>query len=94
MNNPFEDLKAELIEEFKTLLSSHPGNNVSIQPLEQPVTTDELCKWLRISEPSLIRLKKKKRIPFIEIGGSIRYDKAAVVRALEKKEAENHKNAG
>lgn len=83
--NPFEQLKEDLIQEFKTLLSS-VGAAPAPQPLEQPVTTEELCKFLSISEPSLIRLRKKRKIPFIEVGNLIRYDKAAVIKALEKKE--------
>ena len=83
MLNPFEEISAQ-IEEIKNLLSN--STSIVHAPLEQPVTTNELCEFLRISEPTLIRLKKKRKIPFIEIGGSVRYDKAAVVKALEKKE--------
>ena len=84
MFNPFEELSAQLTE-IKNLLTNPATSNFP-QVLEQPVTAEELCKFLRISEPSLVRLKKKRKIPFIEVGGSIRYDKAAVVKALEKKE--------
>jgi hypothetical protein len=38
---------------------------------------------LGITEPTLIR-RKKKGLPFIEIGGSIRFDKAAVIKSLQK----------
>lgn len=84
MLNPFDELAAQ-IQEIKTLLTQNAGNGI-IQPTEQPVTTEELCKFLQISEPSLARLKARGKIPYLQLGGLIRYDKAAVVKALEKKE--------
>lgn len=58
--------------------------SIAILPItEPPVTTAELCKFLRISEPTVIRMKKRGKIPFIAIGGSIRYDLPKVLMALE-----------
>lgn len=48
------------------------------------LTTKELIARLQISEPSIIRYRKKGKIPFIRIGNSIRYDWEKVVKALEK----------
>lgn len=85
MNNPFDDLKGQL-DRIESLLSNTSLGYTPERIIEQPITTDELCAFLRISEPTLIRLKKKSKIPFLEIGGSIRFDKAAVLKALEKKD--------
>jgi len=52
---------------------------------EQPVNTKELCCFLDITEPTLIRWRKKGKIPFLQIGSRILYQKSAVLAALEKK---------
>lgn len=44
-----------------------------------------LMQRLNISEPTLIRWRKKLKIPFLQIGTSIRYDWIKVLNALEKK---------
>lgn len=51
----------------------------------KPITTKELCKFLNISTTTCIRWRKKGRIPFLRIGGSVRYDRNAVITALESK---------
>ena len=47
------------------------------------IDTKELCTRLNITEPTVIRWRKKGRIPFLQIGSSIRFDFGAVVSALE-----------
>jgi hypothetical protein len=44
-----------------------------------------LMERLNISEPTLIRWRKKLRIPYLQIGSSIRYDWYKVLNSLEKK---------
>lgn len=51
----------------------------------KPITAPELCRYLNISLPTLIRWRKKGKIPFLQIGGSIRYDKASVIAAIENR---------
>ena len=60
-------------------------NSNTIKPVagSNPITTKELCKYLKISSVTCIRWRKKGKIPFMKIGGSIRYDKAAVLAAIE-----------
>lgn len=50
-----------------------------------PITTKELCKHLRITEPTVIRWRKKGKIPYITIGSAIRFNLIAVMAALENK---------
>ena len=52
---------------------------------EQPVTTKQLCEFLGITEPTVIRWRKKGKIPFMQIGSAIRFNLSAVVSALEVK---------
>jgi excisionase family DNA binding protein len=59
------------------------SNNQPIIP-NKLFNTKEILKFLDITEPTLIRWKKKGKIPYIEMGGIIRFDPAAVTKALEK----------
>lgn len=49
------------------------------------ITTKELMSKLQLSEPSIIRYRKKGTIPYFRIGNVIRYDYDRVLQALEKK---------
>lgn len=52
---------------------------------EQPVNTKEICSFLDVTEPTLIRWRKKGKIPFLQVGSRILYQKSAVIKALESK---------
>lgn len=52
---------------------------------EQPITTKQLCEFLSITEPTVIRWRKKGKIPFMQIGSALRYDKEAVIKAISDK---------
>lgn len=52
---------------------------------EQPVNTKEICSFLDVTEPTLIRWRKKGKIPFLQVGSRILYQKAAVLAALQNK---------
>ena len=53
---------------------------------EKPINTKELCEYFGISEPTVIRMKKKGQIPWFSPGGtSVRYYLSQVIKALEKK---------
>ncbi len=53
--------------------------------INKPLTAKELCAFLGISPASLIRWRSKGLIPSFRVGGSIRYDRDAVLRAIEQK---------
>ena len=48
------------------------------------VTEKELARELRLSLRGLINLRNRRLIPHIRLGRSVRYDRSAVQRALEK----------
>ena len=66
-------------EKLNTTSISQQGKN------EQPITTKELINFLDITEPTLIRWRKKGKIPFLKIGSRILYQKSVVLAALENK---------
>jgi excisionase family DNA binding protein len=52
-------------------------------PNEQPITVKELCKFLGVTEPTIIRWRKKGRIPFMQIGSRVLFQKSKVLTAIE-----------
>ena len=47
-------------------------------------TEEELAKELRVSQRHLINLRNRRLIPYIKLGRLIRYDRAAVQKAIQK----------
>lgn len=82
INNPFE-LIADRLERIEYRLSEL---NIPEQgTTEKPITRKELCQFLGITEPTVIRWERKGKIPCLHIGSAVRYDKAKVLQALEHK---------
>ena len=67
------------IEKKFKLIQSH-----NIQS-EQPVSTKEICAFLGVTEPTIIRWRSKGKIPFLRIGSRILYQKSNVLAALQNK---------
>jgi excisionase family DNA binding protein len=83
-----EDRLRPLLKDIlRELLEESPGFAVAVskQPPAPPITQKELCQFLGVSVPTVIRWRKKGKIPFKLIGGLPRYDKADVLAALESK---------
>lgn len=69
-------INSRLLTEILTRL------NGGIDPDEHPITSRELMKRLDVSEPTLIRMRRQKKIPFMNVGGVIRYNWHEVRKAL------------
>lgn len=65
-----------LIVEIKQLRNEQPVN-------DPPIDSKVLMQRLAISEPTLIRMRKRKEIPFLKICGQYRYVWTEVVKALQ-----------
>jgi excisionase family DNA binding protein len=72
-------------QELETYFENHTLNSASKSQNEQPINTKELINFLDITEPTLIRWRKKGKIPFLQVGSRILYQKSAVLAALENK---------
>jgi len=48
------------------------------------LTISEVAKWLKVSVSGIRRLQQGRQLPFIKIGGSIRFAKSDLVAYLEK----------
>lgn len=58
-------------------------NTASPKEQIEVIDTKTLCLRLGITQPTVIRWRKKKRIPFLLVGSSVRFNYSAVVAALE-----------
>ena len=67
---------------FKTM-SKHS------ETLEKPISQPEMMAYLNLSRQSILNLRKKKLIPFIQIGAKIMYQPSKVIEALTKKADNN-----
>ncbi len=81
-----EDLP-EMVQSLSEQLSYIKGcvdniNSVQIRN-EEPITTAELCKRLKITVQTATAWRKADKIPYMRLDNTIRYDWGAVVEALE-----------
>ena len=86
MNNPFEELKDILLKIeglLKDSLSKELSASIS-KINDKPITQKELCAYLGVTQQTVIRWKKKKKIPFFTIGTAIRFDLQDVLKSLGK----------
>lgn len=73
-------------EELTTLIESaikrtlNTSQEVSTTEI---ISREELCKRLKITEPTAIRWGKKGKIPFFCIGSNVRYNWQKVLDSLE-----------
>lgn len=48
------------------------------------LTVTEVAELLRVSAPSVRRLQQRRRIPFVKIGGCVRFTKNDIISYLAK----------
>jgi excisionase family DNA binding protein len=52
---------------------------------ERLLTTSEACELLRCSRPTIHRWKKSGIVPFVRLGGNIRYRESDLTELIERK---------
>lgn len=80
----------ELQAEYETWKAEQPKLLPSTRvkepaPDEIFMTQKETARYLRVSIPCLIKMKKTGRIPYYQTGRTILYKKSEVLMALKKK---------
>ena len=64
-------------------------DNPSVDPGPTPLLTPgEVAKLLKVSLTSVRRLQQRRHIPFIKVGGSVRFTKRDLVAYLAKRRVE------
>lgn len=81
---PIEELVQRFREVIKEELAAKGNTALNDTNNEKPITTKELCSFLDLSEPTIIRWRAKGKIPFFQIGSAVRYNKNEVLEALRK----------
>lgn len=84
----FKDLIASVTEIAvnKTLAKLNISvNGLAEATSDKPVTGKELCAFIGITMPTLIRYRKNGLVPSKRIGKKILYDKAQVMEAINNK---------
>jgi len=66
---------------FNNNLKSKDADSLNNDP---PITTKKLCKHLGVTEPTILRWRKKGKIPFFLIGTAVRFNLQEVITALKK----------
>ena len=78
---PIKEAMRDVMKEFKATENGISKNEV----VRKPITTKELCEFLGVTGQTIIRWKKKGKIPFFRIGSAVRFDLDKVLKALEEK---------
>lgn len=52
------------------------------------LTIKEVAELLRVSPQSVRRLQQGRHLPFIKVGGSVRFDKNDIINFLKKQRVE------
>ena len=76
-----EEIRGIALEMMQWAIENMPESNQTPQP--EIMTGEELCKKLDVTIQTLIRWRHKGKIPYLQIGSSIRYDFNKVLDALE-----------
>jgi excisionase family DNA binding protein len=74
-------LKYAKIKSEPVLLFDNKSND--LHPTTELLTIKEVAGWLKISSSGLRRLQQARQIPFIKIGGSIRFLKDDIFAYLK-----------
>lgn len=52
------------------------------------LTIQEVAEYLKVSASTVRRLQQGRHVPFIKVGGSVRFTKADIVNYLQKQRVE------
>ena len=63
--------------------------SIDFGPSVELLTITEVAELLKISVASVRRLQQRRAVPFIKVGGSVRFAKSDVMFYLEKRRIES-----
>jgi excisionase family DNA binding protein len=59
--------------------------SIDAGPMPELLTIAEVAELLKLSVPSVRRLQQHRKIPFVRVGGSIRFFTSDIASYLEKR---------
>jgi len=81
---PVEDLLSLVKQAVREEIAATGANPADSGTNDKPVTQSELCEFLGVTEPTILHLRKKGKIPFFLVGTAVRFLLPQVLSALEK----------
>jgi excisionase family DNA binding protein len=82
--NEITDLKNEIIQLRASVDNLLTGGAIP-HDTESLVSQKDICQFLNISEPTLVKMRRRKEIPFSNTGRKYLYNKSEVSYALNNK---------
>lgn len=79
------DIKKIVIDIVNELIKNEQLTVEAEKPEERLLTSAETCKFLRCSKPTLHRWKMAGIIPFVRLGGNVRYRESDLQKLIETK---------
>jgi excisionase family DNA binding protein len=79
------DIKKIVIDIVNELKNNEQPTVEAEKPEERLLTSAETCKFLRCSKPTLHRWKMAGIVPFVRLGGNIRYRESDLQQLIERK---------
>jgi excisionase family DNA binding protein len=70
------------------MFKNHSESNITETP-SGLMTRDQIAEFLQYSPRHISNLMSSKRIPFLKVGASVRFNPQAVLKALEKYEVQS-----
>jgi excisionase family DNA binding protein len=77
---PINEFQSIIMDCVYNCLSSNKQESLTV--VDPPVSTRDICTFLDITEPTLIRWRNKGKIPCLRVGRRVLYQKSAVIAAL------------
>lgn len=74
-----------IVTDIVSALKKNEQPTVEAEREEKLYTSEEVCKILRCSRPTLHRWKRDGLIPFVRIGTNIRYKESDLKKLIETK---------
>jgi excisionase family DNA binding protein len=59
--------------------------SIEATPASDLLTVPEVAAFLKISVPSVRRLQQRRQIPFVKVGGCVRFTRADIASYLDKR---------
>lgn len=80
-----EELETLVAKVLDSRIAQLTNPSPSLASASEIIDTDTLCRRLGVTEPTIIKHKKKGLIPFMTVGSAVRFNWPLVVKALENK---------
>ena len=80
-----DELADKVAGKLAAMLKGMPETKTdTVVHIEKPINTRQLCDYLNVTEPTILRWRQKGKIPFFTVGSAVRFHLKDVLNALDK----------